>query len=85
MKKKEKKLIKEHLKNRKEHIAKDFEQYLDTQTSLQHIAFEKMKGVNWMIIIWSILPILFATPFVIGFYISVQIEKFIKKRISSWK
>lgn len=85
MKEKEKKLIKEHLKNRKEYLAKDFEEYLDTQTKLQNIAFKQMKGANWMIILWAIIPILFATPFVIGFYISVQIEKLIKKIISRWK
>lgn len=66
------------LEGRIGHIEKELESYNNIQGKVREISLKNIKGANWLVWIWAIPLFIWASPFLLGYFISIYIEKFIK-------
>ena len=74
----DKEIVKDILKERVNYIEKELETYNSVNQKLTDISLKNIKGANWLVLTWAIPLIIVATPFLIGYFTSIYIEKKLK-------
>ena len=74
----DKRMLKNAMQDRRGYIEKELETYNSLQSKLTNIKFKKIKGLNWLVWVWAVPLIITSTPILIGYFISIYIEKIIK-------
>jgi hypothetical protein len=66
------------LEGRISDIEKELESYNNMQGKIMDISMKNIKGANWLVWIWAIPLFIWSLPFLLGYFISLYIEKFVK-------
>ena len=74
----DKEIAKEVLSKRIKHIEKELKTDNSFNEKIQDISLKNIKGANWLVWVWVVPLIITSTPILIGYFISIYIEKIIK-------